>query len=211
MIDFQPANEQLGYYFHPPLPAQAIGYSQLDIVIRPAPTGEHFDPESFICPILAAGELARLHVMHPWTEEPAYRVGVGEVIIEDARHEQVKAFTFGGALRVDSYSQRTLCQLVSPAPLLEHARPTSGLQEQLIEEVQILFAERRAAQDDETFDSRLAAADPLPLYRACLVALNEKFAHFPATDDAHRRFKQFLHTAAQALEEEIVPALTDLL
>jgi hypothetical protein len=211
MIDFQPANEQLGYTFHPPRESQAIGSSQLDVVIRPAPTGEHFDPESFLCPILADSKLARLHVIHPWTEEPAYRVGAGEVIIEEARHEQVKAFTFGGALRVDSYSQRTLCQLVSPAPLLEHARQTAGLQEQLIEEVQILFAERRAAQDDDAFDSRLAAADPLPLYHACLVALNEKFAHFPATDDAHRRFKQFLHTALQSLKDEAVPALARLL
>src|SRR5512139_62507 len=138
MDDFQSANEQLGYYFHPPLEAQVIGYSQLDIVIRPAPTGEHFDPESFMCPILAGGELARLNVVHPWTQEPDYGVCAGEIIVENARHEQVTAFTFGGKLRVDSDSRRTLCQLVSPAPLLEHARQTFGLQEQLIVEVQIL-------------------------------------------------------------------------
>ena len=211
MADFQPANELLGYYFHPPLETQAIGYSQLDTVIRPAPTGEHFDPESFMCPVFADGELSRLRVMHPWTQEPQYGVCAGEIIIEDARHEQVKAFTFGGTLHVDSYSRRTLCQLLSPAPLLEHARQTSGLQEQVIEEVQILFAERRAVQDDDAFDRRLAAAEPLQLYRACLVALNEKFADFPTTDDAQRRFKQFLHSATQSLEEEVVPALADLL
>ena len=149
--------------------------------------------------------------MHPWAQEPDYRGCTGEIIVENARHEQVKAFTFGGALRVDSYSRRTLCQLVSPAPLLEHVRQSSGLQEQVIEEVQILFAERRAAQDDDVFDSRLAAADPLQLYRACLIALNEKFAHFPATDDAHRHFKQFLHTATQSLQDEVVPTLAELL
>jgi hypothetical protein len=85
------------------------------------------------------------------------------------------------------------------------------LQEQLIEEVEILFAERRAAQDDAAFDRRLAAADPLQLYRACLVALDEKFASRPAADDAQRRFKQFLHTAVQACEADAVPALADLL
>jgi hypothetical protein len=211
MSDFQPANEHLGYYFHPPLEAHAIGYSQLDVVIRPAPTSEHFDPESLTCLTATDGGSARLHVLHPWTQETTYRVCAGEIDLDDARHEHVKAFTFGGTLHLDSDARRTLCQLVSPAPLLEHARGISSLPEQLIEEVQILFAERRAAQDDDAFERRLAAADSLQLYHACLVALNEKFAHFPATDDAHRRFKQYLHTAAQSLEEDSVPALAELL
>lgn len=211
MSDFQPANEHLGYYFHPPLEAHAIGYSQLDVVIRPAPTGEHFDPQSLTCLIATDGGSTRLHVLHPWTQETAFRVCAGEIDIADARGEHVTAFTFGGTLRVDSDSGRTLCQIVSPAPLLEHARQASSLPEQLIEEVQILFAERRATQDDDAFERRLAAAEPLPLYRACLAALNEKFAHFPATDDAHRRFKQYLHTAAQSLAEDSVPALAELL
>jgi hypothetical protein len=211
MIEFQPANEQLGYTFHPPRESQAIGSSQLDVVIRPASTGEHFDPESFACLTTTGSEAARLYVTHPWPEEVTYRVCAGEIDIEDARQEHVKAFTFGGTLRLDSDARRTLCRLVSPAPLLERARGISSLPEQLIEEVQILFAERRAAQDDDAFERRLAAADPLPLYRACLAALNEKFAHFPATDDAHRRFKQYLHTAAQSLAEDSVPALAELL
>ncbi len=211
MTDFQPANEQLGYYFHPPLETNAIGHLQLDVVIHPAPTGEHFDPESLLCPIATDSGVSRLHVTHPWTQETAYRVSAGEIIIEDARHAQVKAFTFGGALRIDADSRRILCQVVSPAPLLEHARQTSSLPEQLIEEVQILFAERRAAREDEAFDRQFATVDPLQLYHACLVALDEKFAHFPATDDAHRRFKQFLHNATQALADEVVPALADLL
>jgi hypothetical protein len=211
MSDFQPANEQLGYYFHPPQEAHAIGYSQLDVVIRPAPTGEHFDPRSLTCLTATDGGSTRLRVFHPWTHETTYRVCAGEIDLDDAREEHVKAFTFGGTLRVDSYAGRTLCQIVSPAPLLEHARQASSLPERLIEEVQILFAERRAAQDDDAFDRRLAAADPLQLYRACLVALDEKFASYPAADDARRHFKQFLHTPLQSLEGEVVPALAELL
>ena len=211
MTDFQPADEQLGYCFHPPLDAYAIGHPQLDVVIRPAPTGEHFDPASFVCPVISGGAASRLHVMYPWTQETAFHVCAGEITVENARHDRVTGFTFGGTLRIDSDARRTVCQLASPAPLLEHARELSSLPELLIEEVQILFAERRATQDDDAFDRRLAAADPLQLYRACLTALNEKFAHFPATDDAHRRFKQFLHNATQSLEDEGVPALAELL
>jgi hypothetical protein len=149
--------------------------------------------------------------VHPWTQDTIYRVCAGEIDIEDVRHEHVKAFTFGGELCIDSDARRTVCQIISPAPLLEHARQTLSLEEHLIEEVIILFAERRAAQDDDVFDRRLAATDPLQLYRACLVALDEKFAHFPADNEVHRRFKHFLHDATQTLADEVVPALADLL
>lgn len=211
MTILQPVNEKLGYCFHPPAGEHDIGHPQLDVVIRAVPTGEHFDPESFTCLMTTAGESARLHVTHPWTQETTYRICAGEIDIEDARHEHVKAFTFGGTLHLDSDARRTICQIVSPAPLLERARELLSPEEQLIEEVQILFAERRAAEDDDALDRRLAAAEPLQLYRACLVALNAKFAHFPPTDDTHRRFKQFLHSATQPLKDEVIPALSDIL
>jgi hypothetical protein len=74
----------------------------------------------------------------------------------------------------------------------------------------ILFAQRRAVQDDDVFDRKLAAADPLQLYHACLAALDEKFAHFPADDEVQRRFKQFLRTATSTFTAEIAD-LVDLL
>ena len=207
----QPANEQLGYCFHQPAGEHDVGHPQLDVVIRPAPTGEHFDPESFTCLTSTASGSARLRVAHPWPQETTYRVCAGEIDIENARHTHVRAFTFGGTLHLDSDAKRTICRLVSPAPLLKHARGLSSSGDDLIEEVQILFAERRAAQDDDAFDRRLATAEPLQLYRACLVALNEKFARLLATGDAQRRFKQYLHSATQSLEAEVVPALAELL
>ncbi len=211
MATFQPVNEQLGYCFHPPAAAHDIGHPQLDVIIRPAPTGEHFDPESMACLVAAASGTTPLHVTHPWQQETAYRVCAGDLSIEDFRHAHVAAFTFGGTLRIESDSRRTICQLSSPAPLLEHARQTLSLEEQLIEEVAILFAERRAAQDEDAFDQRLAAAEPALLYHACLKALRDKFEQFPVTDEANRRFQQFLRTATQALEGENIPLLTELL
>ncbi len=69
MSDFQPVNEQLGYCFHPPAEPHDLGHPQLDVVIRPTPTGEHFDPESLTCLIATASGSTRLHVVHPWTQE----------------------------------------------------------------------------------------------------------------------------------------------
>jgi hypothetical protein len=210
MAVFQPVNEQLGYCFHPPTAEHSLGYPQLDVVIRPTPTGEHFDPESVTCLIATANGSGKLHVVHPWAQDNTYRVCAGEIDIEDARHEHVKAFSFGGELRIDSDARRTICQIISPVPLLEHARQTLSLEELFIEEVIILFAQRRAVQDDDVFDRKLAAADPLQLYHACLAALDEKFAHFPADDEVQRRFKQFLRTATSTFTAEIAD-LVDLL
>ena len=211
MTVFQPVNEQLGYCFHPPTAEYVLGYPQLDVVIRSVPTSEHFDPESVTCLIATANGSGKLHVVHPWAQDNTYRVCAGEIDIEDARHEHVKAFTFGGELRIDADARRTICQIISPVPLLEHARQTLSLEELFIEEVIILFAQRRAAQDDDVFDRRLASADPLQLYHTCVAALDEKFAHFPSDDEVQRRFKHFLHDALPTLENETVPALADLL
>jgi hypothetical protein len=198
---FQPVNEQLGYCFHPPTTEHVLGYPQLDVVIRPTSTGEHFDPESVTCLTATASGSSKLRVVHPWTQDNVYRVCAGEIDIEDVRGEHVNAFTFGSQLRIESDARHTVCRFASPAPLLEHARQTLSLEELLIEEVLILFAKRRAAQVDDVFEHRLAAADPLQLYHACLKALHEIFEHFPATDEIHRRFKQFLHSATQTTTE----------
>jgi hypothetical protein len=210
MAVFQPVNEQLGYCFHPPADPHELGHPQLDVVLRATPTGEHFDPEALTCLVATTTGSTRLHIGHPWTQDTTYRVCAGEIAIEDARHEQVKAFTFGGTLQIDTDARRTVCRLASPAPLLQHSKQALSLDEHFIEEVAILFAQRRAVQDDDDFERRLAAADPLLLYRACLKTLHEKFEHFPVTDDAHRHFKQFLRTATQAATEEFAN-LTDLL
>ena len=162
MTLYQPVNEQLGYCFHPPTAEHRLGYPQLDVVIRPTPTGEHFDPESVTCLTATANGSGKLRVVHPWAQDSTYRVCAGEIDIEDERHEHVKAFTFGGDLRIDSDARRTVCQIISPVPLLEHARQALSLEEHLIEEVYILFAERRAARDDDVFDRKLAAADACP-------------------------------------------------
>lgn len=211
MSALQPVNEQLGYCFHPPQEAHTIGHPQLDVVLRPAPTGEHFDPESFMCLVATPNGATRLHITHSWTLDTMYRVCAGDVLIEDRLHERLQAFTFGGTLHIDSDARRTICRLISPAPLLEHTQQMTSLEEYLIEEVCILFAERRAAQDDDVLEQRLSVADPLQLYQACLAALRAKFEHFPAADDTQRRLKQFLHSTAHSQQAEAVPALAELL
>lgn len=205
------AGPELSYRLYPPTDPHDLGHPQLDVVIHATPTGEHFDPERFICLIAAGDGSTSLHVLHPWTQELTYRVCAGEVITEDRDHEQLKAFTFGGTLTIDTNYRGTVCHLTSSVSLLEYSPQPTALGQQLIDEVNILFAERRATQDEDTFARRLAAADPVQLYRACLVALRDKFENFPTPDEPHRRFKQFLHNATQSFSADVTPSLAELL
>ena len=203
--------QELGYRFYPAVDSHMPGHPQLDIVMHATPTDEHFDPEQLICRIATSDKPVSLHVLHPWTEDSTYKICAGDVIIEDRKQQHLTAFTFGGTLTIDSNFRRTICTITSPVPLLEYSEQPSPLDQQLIDEANILFAERRAAQDEDTFAQRLAAADPVQLYQACLLALHAKFKHFPTPDDEpHRDFKHFLETATATIKED-APTLADLL
>ncbi len=205
------AGQELGYRFYPSADPRDPGHPQLDVMIHAAPSGGHFDPELCVCLVAEKNSSTALHVLHPWTQERTYRVCAGDVVVEDRKHEQVKAFTFGGTLAIDTDQRGTVCRLTSPAPLLEYSLQPTALGQQLIDEVNILFAERRAAQDEDVFAQRLAAAEPVRLYRACVTALHAKFENFPAPDDPHRHFKQFLHNATQSFGPDEIPVLSELL
>jgi hypothetical protein len=209
--------EELGYSF---LPAEAheIGHAQLTVVIRPAPTEQHFDPEVAVCTVAAiGGGVSALRVHHPWVLDTPYRVCAGHIYLEDRKGKQVTAFTFGGTLHIDSDVHRTVFHFTSPAPILEHSRQRDTLEVLLGEEVEILFAERRAAARNQAdgFDRRLAAADPLQLYLACLAALRTKIDQWPAWEEPiHLEFKHFLHTTLERRSGDAaieIPALTELL
>ncbi len=210
--------EELGYCFLPAAESHDIGHAQLTVVIRPAPTEQHFDPEVAVCTVAAiGGDVATLRIHHPWVLETPYRVCAGHIVLEDRKGKQVTAFTFGGTLHIDSDVHRTVCHFTSPAPILEHSRQRDTLEVLLGEEAEILFAERRAAArtHDDGFDHRLAKADPLHLYLACLAALRDKLDRWPAWEEPiHLEFKHFLRTtldhrsATDAIE---IPALAELL
>lgn len=194
--------DQLGYNFFPPAAPHTVGHSQLKVVIRPAPTEAHYDPESLTCSVAGRfGGVEPLRVHHPWLLDTAYRVCAGHVTLDDRKGKRVTAFTFGGELHIEAADQRTVCRLTSPAPILHHPRLEDSLERRLGEEVEILFAERRAAWlgAEEQFERRLAQADPLALYYACLTALGEKFdCDVEREDDIDHALRHFLRAALAA-------------
>jgi hypothetical protein len=168
----------LGYFFHPRRHPESPGHPQLDVVLRPEPTRRHFDPEWIALKVaVQRARVGHLTVHHPWRRlSHRFRTCAGRVVWGDRKGETIAAFTFGGELRIQSKETYTLCTLASPAPILSVSRRFS-IPAMLALEVEVLLAERRAAwvHDLESYDKRLAAAEPSAIYRACLRALEEKF------------------------------------
>lgn len=187
-------------------------------MLRQAPTHLHFDPEWVRLGVVSIqGRIETLFVGHPWRGPGRrYRAYPGQVTWGDRKDETVKAFTFGGELRIESEETHTTCVLTSPAPIIYLVRgslvPTT-----LALEVEILLAERRAAwiHDPGAFERRLVAAAPVALYRACLKALKEKFQNFDleAQNESIRQFVHFLDRETRTRREagERAPELDELL
>jgi hypothetical protein len=208
---------KVGYLYHYPRWDHPTDHFRLDIHIFTNPTEQHFDIERthFFVKSDVNG-IERLTVSHPWSFEKTAQVCAGLVEMRDRKGKQEEAFTFGGALRIDSQESLTICTLVSSAPILEISG-ASSMHRLFIEEVEILLAERQAGfAVFRDFEKRLIAADPQQLYFACLEALIHKFESFPNKDVEYMRFLEYLHKQQHRLHAAGLPkgptqALDDIL
>ena len=182
-LDFE-HEPDLGYIFYPPDNPEHPGHPRLDVIIPEQPTYRHFDPQKvhFHVAHKTLG-IVQLTVHHPWTLNKTYRVCGGRVTIVDRDDKRVEAFSLGGDLEIKTDAERTICTLVSPAPIFP-LFTTHDLSMWITDEIEILLAQRRAQWDPQhphSFEMHLATVDPLTLYASCLQALHEKFAGITLT------------------------------
>lgn len=221
----QTDNGNMGYRFHQKRGPYEPGYPGLDIFLHADPTGHHFDPErvglTIAAVTLQSTGTEHLAIHHGWHGLDHYTVCASRIVLHDREDKIVEAFTFGGEVHITPEPELTTVSLVSPAPILNlvHKYPLS-IPLRLAAEVEVLLAQRRAewAQRDPTrFGLLLAEADPRTLYRSCLLALTERFAHFPKTGNEEiGRFIHFLQGAVKELEEvpdegQAIPVISELL
>jgi hypothetical protein len=207
----------IGYLYHYPRLDHPTDNFSLDIYLSSAPTEQHFDVlRSHFFVANQEGEIERLSVTHPWTFDETAQVCAGLVEMEDWKGKKEEAFTFGGRLTIESQDTVTTCMLTSSAPILEISGATP-LHALFIEEMEILFAKRKAAyHHHHEYETRLIEADPLKLYCACLEALFQKFEHLPHKDEKYSRFLVDLRMQKHRIEatelvKEPASALNDIL
>jgi hypothetical protein len=210
---------ELGYWFSPSEWEHAPGGNRLDIVIKKSASGFQYNPKNIHLPVKSEKDaIESLIIGQPWMFANTYRACAGLVEIIDWKDEKVEAYTFGGNLVIENHNGLTMCILTSSAPILDISSAATDLM-MLIEEIEILYAERRAVMlsDSHTFERRLAIADPLALYLASIDALIGKIEHFSHKENSqYLRFLNYLHAEKSRLQdaglrELDVPSLEEIL
>ena len=203
MLSASPDTKDLGYILYPRRRPHEPGYPRLDVILRTTPTGHHFDPLQVRLNVVASDlGVTRLAIEHPWPDSDDYTVCAGTVELVDRKRKHLEAFTFGGALHIKPEEEETILVLTSPAPILLPAE--SSLEQLLVDEVEIILAQRQAIREIEPglYEKRLAAAPPLELYHAILSAILERYRLLPSgDDDLVLGLRHSLHVELNSIEE----------
>lgn len=194
----QEASDDLGFIFSDRLPTEFEAFQSLLVHIRSNPSHKHFDPEEVECLVFAAQgepaaqEVERITVYHPWSGKPSYRVHLGRIHLHDRTGKTEEAFSFGGDLTVQEDPDGTVFRLNSNAPIVHLKGPDRRL-DLLVAEVEAALAEYRAAtaHDRENIEKKLQALDPLHLYGASLLTLEQRLEAFSHKE--LRDYHQLLH------------------
>jgi hypothetical protein len=217
-----PKGEELGYFFYPRSYPHAPGHPRLDITIPQTPTGRHFDPMTVRLLVRARSHITSvivetIRIHHPWPYESEFQACTGRIIIEDRHDKVVEAFTLGGNLNIVTKDTATKCILESSAPILELI-DTNLLVISLVDEIEILLAERRAywLPTIKTYEQRLVNISPLDLYTACLETLRQKYAQSHRQDEESYQLVHFISDEIGSLKKQClwpdkVPTITEIL
>ena len=202
MSDLPQVGSDFGYQFEPASAADQPGHRKLTVVMRSAATDEHFDPDKIECRVAdSRDELDSLVIFHPWSLLSEYKVAAGRVTVMSRHGQKLEALMFGGTLRLDSSVGRTIAVFESTAPVLA-LLPEHPFLNRVAAEAEGLLARRQAAWDSQgqpgQFEARLARADPLALYQACLHTLRQALAHGGVFGGAPDKALEHLITAAGA-------------
>ena len=205
MTNMNPDKKDLGYILYPRQRPHAPGYARLDVILRTIPTEHHFDPlQVHLSVVTPDHDVIRLTVEHPWPRPKDYPVCAGPVELVDLKGKHLGAFTFGGAVHIQPEEERTTLVLTSPAPIL---LPAEGpLDRILVEEVEIIFAQRQAAQEatPDLYEKHLAEAPPLELYHAMLATILERYRHLPYSEnELILKFKHTLRAEIEAVQDQL--------
>jgi hypothetical protein len=173
--------------------------------LRAVPTGHHFDPLRVHLNIFTPTQgVVRSNFVHPWPAGEDYQVCAGPGELVDHKGKHLEVLTFGGALHIQPEEDHTLLNLTSPAPILLPA--ASPLDQLLVEEVEIVLAQRQAARESEPglYEEHLETAPPLALYHAMLTAIQERYRHLPPNENVLiLKFRYTLQEELNAVEAQL--------
>jgi hypothetical protein len=219
MPDLKPTSEpSLGYRFGGRARPSALGYTQLQARLTLEPRNTHFNPQYLRVSVFSpASGVGHLSVCHPWKAGERYRLYPDRIILRDHNGQTIEAFVFGGKLQVSLSAAWTVCTISSEAPILELVGEQS-ISTMLAVEVEGLLADGRYPDECQLveIEGKIAQANPLDLYAACLLALKMKLKRLTVLDVTQVQLLRAVSAEMEALRESPefeggLPTLKDLL
>jgi hypothetical protein len=219
MPDLRPTSEaSLGYRFGGRERPSALGYTQLQARLTREPRNTHFNPQYVRVSVFSPSSgMGHLSICHPWKASEHYRLYPDRVILRDHNGQTIEAFVFGGELQISPNAERTVCTVSSDAPILELVGEQS-ISAMLAAEVEGLLADRRYPDERGLveIEARIAQADPLDLYAACLLALKMKLNRLTVLDVTQVQLLRAVSAEMEALRqlptfEKGLPTLKEML
>lgn len=190
---------RFGFVLSPPVSDEDPGYPQLEINLLPKPTHQHYDPRQLTLTVAYLSGVRVLDIRHPW-HNVRHHVCPGQIRLLDFVDKPMQFFCFGGELVVESSESQTRCIITSAAPILRW--PDEEIPVSILASLcAVLLARRKAAwlARPVEFEARLAQADPLQLYVACLYALDAHLGR-NGVNDGRGALRRLVHDAIRALE-----------
>jgi hypothetical protein len=190
----------LGFYLDEADPSNRET-NHLLVALRPAPTLEHFDPESIAYWVSESGR-GRPAGLDRQTRLPidgAYAWGRIEVL--DRLDVSNQFLSFGGTLRAETAPDSTvLVDFGSLAPILRWSGHSQGL-DPLTAQVGAFFARVKVPIDFEPgAEGLVAAASPRALYCAFIQSVRERLARARSLSESNRWLAGFSARESQRLE-----------
>lgn len=180
-----------------PYPA-SLGGTRLLVALRETPTNMHFDPETINLHWRQPnGKIEQARISWSTSFGKSRRVCAGQVVLHDRRGKPVYFFVYGGTIEACMDTTTKVCELCSPAPILEMANGVESLAGQLAAETEALLARMHAnwGLNDTGFIQRMGEIDPLVLYTATLRSILSSYDH-------SRYLRQIFHPLYEALRNE---------
>jgi hypothetical protein len=195
-----------GYYPLPQSHPDSPGYSGLLVAIREQPTGKHFDPETLHLRLRDEHGLARWRTLSWLTplEAGTSHACPGLVTLRDRSGKRVDFFVFGGTLEPVSGPGEMVYVLRSPAPVLELTAHDETVADQLASETESLMGEMEEGWglDEQGYERRLAAAEPLQFYLGAVQAILLHYERAQVLEEAYHQLYDWLRREKEWLIEQ---------
>ena len=173
-----------GYRFGPSKYSPPLGYSRLEVIIPARPSQRYFEVKALRLPTFDGRYFHQTQVTrHELSSAENLQVCMGALSLEPHTGDALRAFSFGGMLRISVEEGDLACELTSTAPIFKLRGDPQITGSLIAEELMDLLAEKQArlaGHEDELY-SRLARIDPYQAFLASMVSLQKRLEWFPTS------------------------------